>query len=142
MSGRNSSITEQLSRFPRVARITAAFIILLAIAGLGGSSSSNFITFLFFEAIAVMVLGYVIQRLFFGEGYMATTRITSDTEYLRKRVGGLRPSYESEQTGLEENELERAKRVPEILTDITLAGLLALITCLILVQFHDRIFGA
>src|SRR4051812_7529198 len=98
MPEKNSDITEQLAPFPRVARIAGAFVILLAIAGVGGYSSNNFITFLFFEAIAVMILGYVIQRLFFGEGYMATTRRSSDTEYLRKRVGGLRPSYESEQT--------------------------------------------
>jgi hypothetical protein len=134
MPDKNSIIPEQLSWYQRAARISGSFVILVLAAGLCGSLSGNFTTFLFFEGIVLMVLGYGIQRLYFGEGFTATARIDFNTEYPRKKVGGLRPKTEAEQTGLEPTELEQAKRAPEILTDIIVAGLLALIMSLILLK--------
>ena len=84
---------------------------------------------LFFLGLAALFLGYGIETLFFGGGYVVRgggNRYDRKSRYDR---------FKEEEGGEPGSDLEKAKKAPGFLNDLMVAGMIAVLLSLVLPRF-------
>lgn len=118
--------------FHTLATIVIVDAVLIATAWVVGSASIDGVT-LFCLGLAVMLIGYLLDSLLFGKyrmkgkgGYIYESSSKEKVEF---------DQFQSEEGKIGEFELQKSRRHSELLLNISLAGIFAMVLSFILPKF-------